>query len=298
MNAWDLGPISRVEDVRQAGEVKVTANGPVQACVEAVKTWGRSRFIQRTLVYRSYPRIDFELEAHWFEQGAPDTDAPMLRVVFPLAIKNARFDCHVPFDVVSRPVNGREVPAQQWVDVTDGTNGIALLNRTKYGHSYGEGELKLTLLRSAYNPDVYPDQGLHRIRYALFPHAGDWKSGVWSEAEGFNVPPIAAEPPSSALGRTHASRPEKVPLIAVDPPEIVLSGIKQSEDGSMVVVRLVEVNGTRSNARLTLPGSVQSAERLDLLERPLTAAAAPVVADGTVSVILKPHEIVTIGIKF
>ena len=298
MNAWDIGPIARTEDVLKAEEVRMTSDGPVQACVEAVKTWGRSRFIQRTLVYRSYPRIDFELEAHWFEQGTPDIEAPMLRVVFPLSLQNCRFDCHVPFDVVSRPVTGREVPAQQWVDVTDGKNGIALLNRTKYGHSYGDGELRLTLLRSAYNPDLYPDQGLHRIRYALFPHAGDWKNGVWSEAESFNVPPVAAEPPSFALGRSHASRPEQACLIGVDPPEIVLSGLKQSEEGDRMIVRLVEVNGTGSTARLTLPVSVQSADRLDLLERPLPAAAAPVVADGTVSVALKPHEIVTLGIKF
>ncbi len=298
MNAWDIGPITRTEDVTKVEGVRVTADGPVRACVEAVKVWGRSRFIQRTLVYRSYPRVDFELEAHWFEQGAPDTEAPMLRVVFPLALKGGRFDCHVPFDVVSRPATGREVPAQQWVDVTDGDNGIALLNRSKYGHSYGDGELRLTLLRSAYNPDLYPDQGLHRIRYALFPHAGDWKSGVWSEAEGFNVPPVAAEPPSSALGRSHASRPEQARLIEVDPPEIVLSGVKQSEDGGRLIVRLVEVNGTGATARLTPPVPVQSAERLDLLERPLAAAAAPVVTDGTVSVVLKPHEIVTLGIKF
>jgi len=297
MNAWNIGPISRTEDVSQVEEVRVIAGGPVQACVEAVKTWGRSRFIQRTTVYRSYPRIDFELEAHWFEQGSPKTDSPMLRVVFPLSLKDARFQCHVPFDVVNRPTNGQEVPAQQWVDVTDGKNGIALLNQTKYGHSYENGELRLTLLRSAYHPDLYPDQGLHRIKYALYPHSGDWKNGVWSEGEGFNVPAVATEPPSAALGRSHATRPQEGSLVAIDPADVVLSGIKQSEDGNTMVFRLAEVNGSGTTARLTLPGAVQSAERLDLIERPMAGSPTPEIKDRIVTVALKPHEIVTLGIR-
>jgi alpha-mannosidase len=296
MSAWSLGPVSSVEDVNRVERVSVTANGPVQACVEAVKSWGRSKFIQRTIVYRSYPRIDFELEAHWFEQGDDRTDAPMLRVVFPFSLKNARFDCHVPFDVVSRPTTGREVPAQQWVDVSDGRNGIALMNQTKYGHSYGDGELRLTLLRSAYNPDVYPDQGLHRIRYALFPHAGDWKNGVWAEAEAFNVPPVAAEPPSFALGRAHATRPEQSELVSLDPADVALSGIKQAEDGTGIVVRLVDVTGKGGPATLALPVRVKSAKRLDLIERPLKEAEIPAVRDRTVTVVLKPHEVATLGI--
>jgi alpha-mannosidase len=108
---------------------------------------------------------------------------------------------------------------------------------------------------------------------------------------------MAAEPPSSALGRTHATRPEETPLIAVDPAEVVLSGIKQSEDGGMMVVRLVEVNGTGAAATLSLPVPVRSAERLDLIERPLEGATAPVFGGGTISVALRPHEIVTLGIK-
>ena len=40
-------------------------------------------------------------------------NAPMLRAVFPLALKNPRFDCHTPFAVVNRPTTGQEVPGQQ-----------------------------------------------------------------------------------------------------------------------------------------------------------------------------------------
>ena len=297
MSAWTLGEIERAEDVGGEARVRITERGPVRVCVEAHKQWGRSKFIQRTYLYRSYPRIDFELEAHWFEQGSATALAPMLRAVFPLGIKPKRFDCHVPFDVAARPLTGQEVPAQQWVDVTDGKAGLALLNQTKYGHSFEKGELRLTLLRSSYDPDIYPDQGLHRIKYAIYPHAGDWKSGVWEEGEAFNSPALATEPPSAALGKSHATRPEEDAMLSLEPAHVRLSGVKEAEEGGEVVVRFAEIEGRRGVAVLTLPVPVKCARRFDLIERPLEGVAAPEVSGRSVRVDVRPHEIITLGLE-
>jgi alpha-mannosidase len=163
MKSWSINKIVKEEDVTNVESVKIIEKGPVRACVETVKTWGKSRFIERTYLYKSYPRIDYDMEIHWLETGTDSTDSPMLRALFPLNIQNPRFYCQVPFNVVERPIDGmingekapswltsqsniygvtpetydgQEVPAQRWVDVTDGTKGIALLNKTKYGHSY------------------------------------------------------------------------------------------------------------------------------------------------------------------
>ncbi len=297
MSAWTIGPITRTETVVDVESVTIVERGPVRVCVEAVKRWGKSKFIQRTYVYRSYPRIDFELEAHWFEQGTDKVDAPMLRAIFPLALKNPRFDCHTPFAVVSRPTTGQEVPAQQWVDVTDGKKGAALLTQTKYGYSVNQNELRLTLLRSSYDPDIYPDQGVHRIRYALLPHAGDWKQGdVWNEGEIFSSAPLATEPPSLALGQKHATRPEEASLLELSPKSVALSGLKQSEDGDQLIARFVETEGRTVKATLTLPVPVKSAKRLDLIEKPLAGAKPPTVKNRAITVTLQPFEIVTLGI--
>ncbi len=236
----------------------------------------------------------------------------MLRVVFPLAFKDPSFRCHVPFDAVERPTDGQEVPAQRWVDVTDGRAcqcgpggarrtgraGVALLNDTKYGHSFEKGELRLTLLRSSYGPDIYPDQGLHRIRYSLFPHEGDWKAGVWAEADDFNTPALATEPPSAALGAARATRPAEDSLISLEPANVTLSGLKESEEGDELVARIVEVEGRETEAALTLPLAVKSARRLDIIERPLGRGLPSPEIDGrTVRVRLRAHEIATLGIQ-
>ena len=297
MNAWVIGEIKEIQDIANVESVTITERGPVRATVEAVKKWGNSKFIQRTYIYRSYPRIDFDLDAHWFETGDGIRNAPFLRTVFDLDMDNPVFDNHVPFDVVRRPTNGQEVPAQQWVDVTDGKTGIALLNRTKFGHSYEKGQLKLSLLRATYSPDIYPNIGVNHIQYSLFPHAGNWTNGVWEEADNYNVPVYAAEPPSLSLVKTHATRPEEDSLLIVSPSSVVMSGIKQGEDGKNLVIRLAEVNGKETTASITLPVAVRDARRVNIIEFPQEEGKKPVVNGKNVEVTLRPHEIVTLSVK-
>jgi len=296
MNAWTIGETKDIVDITDIVSVAITERGPVRATVEVVKKWGRSKFIQRTYLYKNYPRIDFDLEVHWFETGDGVNPAPFLKATFDLSIGNPKFYSQVPFDVVSRPVNGQEVPAQQWVDLSDGTTGMALLNRTKFGHSYDKGQLRLSLLRATYSPDIYPNIGVSHIQYSLFPHSGDWKNGVWAEGENFNVPVYAAEPPSLALVKTHSTRPENGSLLSVSPPEVVMSGIKQAEDGKTLIIRLAEVNGKETMATVTLPVNAVSAERVNIIELPQVSTDKPLVDGKKIRIRLRPNEIVTLSV--
>ena len=322
MKSWTINKIVKEEVVTNVASVKVIENGPVRVCVETVKTWGKSRFIERAYLYRSYPRIDYDMEVHWLETGSDSTDSPMLRAIFPIALENTKFYSHVPFNVVERPVDGmlngkeapsylkhanaygvqadvatgQEVPAQKWVDVTDGKVGIALLNKTKYGHSYANGNLRLTLMRAAGDPDIYPNLGKYTISYALYPHTGDWKNGIWAEGDEFNVPAYAAEPPSLALVKAHATRPEEASFFSVDAPGVVLSGMKQSEDGNELIIRLAEVFGKETTVNLSTPAQISAARRLNLIELPLANVSQPTVKGTSLQVKIRANELVTLGI--
>ena len=319
MKSWTINKTVKEEDVTNIVSVKIVENGPVRACVETIKTWGKSRFTERTYLYRSYPRIIYDMEVHWLETGSDSTDSPMLRALFPIAIDNPVFNCQVPFDVVERPTDqrhipqsyknfqtvwtpkinpdGQEVPAQKWVDITDGKTGIALLNKSKYGHSYHNGELRLTLMRSAGNPDIYPNLGKFNISYALYPHNGDWKNQVWTEGDDFNVPVYAAEPPSLALAKNHSSRPEEESFFTVSPSNVIMSGMKQSEEGKELIIRLAEIEGKETGATILLPVTAKSIRRLNIIELPLKNAKAPEIQGKSILITLQPHEIVTLGIK-
>ena len=322
MKSWTINKHVGQETVTDIESVRLVENGPVRACIETIKSWGRSRFIERAYIYRSYPRIEYDMEVHWLEIGNEKTDSPMLRAVFPVNIENARFFSQVPFDVVERPVNGMingkpapaslrhyddygiigepndglEVPAQKWVDLSDGNIGIALMNKTKYGHSYHNGELRITLMRSAGEPDIYPNLGKFDISYALYPHSGDWKNDVWSEGDDFSIPVFAAEPPSLALVKEHATRPEEASFFSIDSPGVILSGMKQAEDGKGLIIRLFEVKGKATTVNFKLPVNALSVQKLNLVEHPLDNVSKPVISGNSVQVNIRPNEIVTLGI--
>ncbi len=324
MKAWTLNKNMKEEVISDVESVKIIERGPVRACIETVKTWGNSRFIERTYLYNSYPRIEYDMEVHWLETGSDSTDSPMLRAIFPLNIESPRFYSHVPFDVVERPVDGKingidaplsqtshtniyglkpetgdgqEVPAQKWVDVTDGTKGIALLNKTKYGHSYHNGNLRLTLMRAAGGPDIYPNLGKFNISYALYPHSGDWTNGVWLEGDDYNLPVQANEPPSLALEREHATRPEEDSFISINAEGVFMSGFKKAEDTEELIVRMVESEGEAKMVTLKLFKDIESARKLNLIELPISGNPEIRIEGNFVSFKINPHEILTLGIQ-
>ena len=294
MSAWNLGPISEVITLDEAELVRVTEHGPVRATIEVWRRWRSSLFVQRIFVYRDLPRVEFELEAHWFERGGPEVDAPMLRVAFPLNVKKGVFTCETPYAAVARPATGQEVPAQRWIDLSSTDGGAALLNEGKYGHRCEGNVLETTLLRASYDPDPYPDQGPHTIRYALLPHAGDWRAaGVDQAGQAYNLKLLALETPPAPDGELAASGS----LLALTPSSVQLSTVKCAEDGDGLIIRCCEMHGKAVEAILTLSHPITAADRVNLLEQPLPDAPAPVLEGNTVRVAVRPHEVVTVKIR-
>jgi len=297
MSAWNLGPVTEVHTLDKADEVRVVEEGPVRAAIQVKRKWNRSEFIQRIYVYRDLARVDFELDARWFELGGPDKDSPTLRVSFPLGVKKGKFVCDTPFAAVERPTNGQEVPAQKWIDLADRGGGAALLNDSKYGHRCIDTRLETTLLRASYDPDLYPEQGPHTIRYSLVPHRGSWiQGGIAQAGVEFNAPIEAMETKAH-----NGPLPVEGSLFEISPGNVYLSAIKQPERGKGLVVRLYEGHGKPggTDTVLTLPKAVKSVERVNILEdrirdRDLPKASA---RGRKVRIKLHPHEVVTLRIK-
>jgi alpha-mannosidase len=293
MTAWLIGPISTVHELNRAERVTVIEKGPVRAGIEVEYRFNRSKLIQRIYLYAGMSRVDFELEAHWFEQGDATTDAPMLRVEFPLMLSKGNFICDTPFCVVERPRNGREVPAQKWVDLSDDQWGAALLSDSKYGYSCAKNVLRMTVLRSSYDPDRYPDQGVHHFRYALLPHEGDWRSGVMNNGLGFNLPLLGIETAPRSDGQAPTGS-----FLSLEPDNVFLSAVKPAQQGDALIVRFWEAEGRTTTARLCFANPVRSATRVNLLEDPLTDVAQPHVDGNTVTVKTQPHEVVSLRLEF
>jgi alpha-mannosidase len=219
----------------------------------------------------------------------------LLKVGFDLAAAPDSLTCEIPFGTIGRTGRPRtqaerakyEFPCQRWVDVSDSTGGAGFFTDSKYGWDWRDRTLRLSLLRAPVWPDSLADRGRHEFRFAIYPHAGDWRAAqVDRRAAEYNVPLVAAveAPHPGTLGRS-------VSFASVDAPNVEIAWVKRAEDSDALVLRLVEWHGQPVEATVTLRGAVRGARRANLLEEPGEALPS---TPTTVRVALRPHEIATV----
>jgi alpha-mannosidase len=303
MTAWEIGQIVRQVDFAQGGVFHITARGPHLASATCSWKHGDSSYSLGVALAAGVPRVEFTLNVNWLERGSPEVGVPMLKAAFPLALAEGRATCEVPCGYVSRPTDGFEVPALRWVDlsgrglgpVAPAAAGATLVNDCKYGHNLLADELRLTLLRGTYDPDPLPELGQHSIRYAVRPHVGDWSASAATRAgrefnHSFSV--VGAE--------THGGElPPQGGFATLETPNVMLCGLKRAEDSEALILRLYEIEGVETEARVWLhpalaaPGS--AAVETDLMERPLGESSARMEGE-VVRVRIPPFGLATVRV--
>jgi alpha-mannosidase len=213
-------------------------------------------------MYPDREQIDVRVSVDWHEQ------LKMLKLRFPVNVKFMKVTHEIPYGHTERFANGEEEPTQSWVDVSGVSRdkeipyGFSLLNDGKYSLDVNVRDIGLTVLRSpAYAhhipavlaPDgnyAFIDQGVQHFRYTLFPHAGSWEAaGTVRRAVELNQPPIAL----FATFHPNGTLPQSDSFITVEPESVMVTVVKQAEDGGGFVLRALETSGAAAHASIRLP---------------------------------------------
>jgi alpha-mannosidase len=108
----------------------------------------------------------------------------LLRIILPFAEGGSRW-VNQPFGVY--PTKGNHPVMLDFCDVSDGTSGMALMHDGVPGLHIDGSNVELLICDG--NP---PTRGIQKYRFALYPHAGDWrKAQVLQQAHEFQQPLIA-----------------------------------------------------------------------------------------------------------
>lgn len=283
-DAWELEATHHdkadfVEDLRQ---VFVEENS-LGVFVTFQWNYHKSYISQRMCLYHSKRRIDFKTEVEWQEQQK------LLKTAFPVGIRavDARFD--IQFGNIRRPITRNtsweaakfEVVAHKWADISETGYGVSILNDCKYGHDILENTIRLTLIKSAVDPDYRADLGLHAFTYALYPHQEEWyESDLEKEAFDLNNP-LTAVPGRGLLGS------ESFWKFSED--NVSVDCIKGAENSGQVVIRFHEFTGARKTVHVTTCLPVKGWCECSLMEEPLeTYSTKPI------QLVVKPYEIKTL----
>jgi alpha-mannosidase len=232
----------------ECSSVRVVEEGPVRKIVRVESSYGSSTLIEEYLLSAGAPYVDVKVTVDWHEQ------LKLLKLRYPTRGGEATFE--VPYGHVTRPADGAENPAQNWVDC----GGLTVANDAKYGHDVDRGSIGVTVLRSPvyawHHPRQldhdgiydYIDQGRQEFRLRLIPHGGDWREAeVVRRAAELNQPVFALLeschdgplPPVASHGDGGAV-------------SAIVSVLKRAEEGDAVIVRAYESAGRETAAQIAV----------------------------------------------
>jgi len=210
-----------------------------------------------------------------------------LQVAFPSGITAETAFAQGQFDVLERSVKlpysedyreppQTEQPMNSFIDITDGNNGLAILNEGMKAYEatdQDQPELRLTLLRAFplricvttemtdYSQIDKSSQclGTHKFHYAVMPHQGNWeKAKLWNAAEQFNLPLVIGQTAPTQNG----TEPTEKSFLEISDETIAVSAIKQSEVGNGWIIRLFNPASETIRAKLRLNGGLANPSKL------------------------------------
>jgi alpha-mannosidase len=285
-DAWDLESWTRSlgAAITSSSSIELVAQHPLMAELAVRRAFGRSELTQTYTMRAGSARLDIAFDIDWLE------DEKLLSLMVPLDVHAHEAACDIQFGHVMRPTHASsswdaarfEVCAHRFVDFSEPSFGVAVLNDGRYGHGVQDGGVRVSLLRAAKYPDPAADHGHHSVTIAVLPH-GPGLHDVLHEAEALNMPlrlvaGQAAGPPA--------------PVVTLDHRGVQISSVKHADDGSGdLIVRLYEACGDRATLTVRTSGPIRGAVQCNLLEEPIDGIEC---SDGIVSLTLRPFELVTL----
>ena len=221
--------------------VTVVENGPLRATVKVISRYNDSTLTQYFSLTAGSDKLEVLANVDWHEKYK------MLKLAWPMAVENPAAYYEIPFGVIERPADGEEEPGLMWTAVKGTKVGYAVLNNNTYSSSVKDGTIYQTILRSPIYGDhggprtdesEFTDQGRFDFSYTLMPVGDDWNP-VIKEAKLLN------KPFTNIIETWHEGRLSDAPYggIKINQPNVLLSALKYSEDGSGLILRVYETDG-------------------------------------------------------
>jgi len=240
-----------------------------------------------------------------------------LRVHFPTGIQADWAASESAFAVEKRSIRWTETgdntetffpfqPMQNFVDVSDGQAGLAVLTRGLREYEVSDDPdrtIAITLIRThrAYmtaSAPTTPEEltkytglqnfGDFEYHYALYSHSGDWDSGGVLYAAYQHKVDIKAIQGVPVLGVL----PSSGSFFVIHPTDaVMLSALKRSEDGRGIILRVWNPNSQQQDVTITTTLPVKTVQVVRLDEPPVADVGG---SDSKIQLEIDPHKIETL----
>ncbi len=289
--AWDIKVYfdQKYTEINDVSAVDVTESGPVRTVIKVTRKFLSSTIDQSFIFYADLPRIDVDYTVDWKEKKI------LLKADFPVDVNATEATYDIQFGNYKRPTHRNtlwdfaqfEVVGHKWVDLSDNSFGLSVLNDCKYGHDIKDGHIRTSLLRCAVNPNSEQDREVHRFTYSIYPHAGSVDtSDVVNQGYSLNLPLYCVSGKAAH---------DSYSLVSTDKDNVIIETVKKAEDSDDVVIRAYETWNKTTDCVYTFDRAPKSVYVCNLLEENEEQLE---VSGNTVSLRFKPFEIKTVKVTF
>ncbi len=274
MTSWRVGPRAKTEHLNRTQpvlvrDIRLDTNALRQSVCYTIP-FSRSRLEVTVSLKKDSRRLDYDLQIHWLELGNP-AGVPLLRfdAVCGYGVRTYRY--LAPGSVVDRPGIAHDVPSQGLVcGVNPDGPSLALLCDCKYGFAGYENHLGVSLLRSPFDPDPYPDQGIHYMQVSL--EVTDGRQDTLEAMRIQNMNPIQ----SGVLPLKKGQIPARCSWSLLEAEGCHIENVKFTEDQQGILLRMTNV--TDQLVRPSLAVQAKKAFLTDIAEK--EKIPVPVTAEG------------------
>lgn len=222
-------------------EFEVIESGNVRATLRVITKYGSSTLtrdytlIPKSNVLKVKAKVDFH-EKH-----------RVLKLAFPM---EDSVTAKIPYGKITRAAGTGEEPCGSWIS----SQNLYVANDSKYGYDTENGEMRLSILRSAIYADhfgqrdqfcEYMEQGESEFAYSVF--YADKTTEAEKNAQELNFGPRVV------MGSFRKGKlPEVLSGISVENDDVIVCAVKEKEDGDANIVRICEMNENQGDVAITL----------------------------------------------
>ncbi len=276
MTAWRVG---RLMNIKHFDSVRIRPVGfggtQLRKGIAIEAKWSRSTLRAVLMIDELRPGIWVDVTCDWHEIGNVQDGMPELRFTMPIAQKAAGYKYDVPAGVLQREEADMDLPGNSFIAVVPEEEGTSLMlsSDSKYGYRGFHDEISVNLIRASYDPDPYPEYGIHKIKlYLGLADASD--NGALVENAFCLWHELNALP-----GRSHKGTMPLSQSFMQCSGDAVIQGVKLAEDGSGdLIVRLYNVSGKNSECTLSFAWELRGASFANIHEE--SNAERPVHTQG------------------
>lgn len=291
MSSWLVGRFKTVESIHQDLEITMQY-GELRNSLCFEGKFHHSGIQVEVSLDAGCRYLNYKVTCDWHEIGSEETGVPRLQFSMPLPYRNQPYVQDIPFGLMEREEMGTDMPALSFTAAFDeqGKRGIAISSKNTYGYRCEEDTIALALLRSPYDPDPYPENGICPGEFCVsFLDGRESKASLQQRFREYNCTMDVV-----SGGRHPGQLKPEASCLEVEGEGVLVSSLKVAESTEELIVRLYEAEGKAEKAALIFAKPVEAAAKTDLLERELEPVQT---AEDRIEVSLQPYEIVTLKVK-